>query len=137
MLGQFANLRRWVSWQERGGGVFERGLIPQCTLCFGNDFARNAIIFDVDNSSSSHTHNLKNNFLVLDEGPTDDISGSIDAAQKKFCFSKAIATFCLRLHCNYSNSNLLVNKQKENLNGMKKAGIKISTFHLNFVLEHI
>ena len=21
------------TWQERGGGVFEDGLIPQCTLC--------------------------------------------------------------------------------------------------------
>ena len=29
-LGQFANLRG--AWQERGGGVFERGLIPQCPL---------------------------------------------------------------------------------------------------------
>ena len=28
------------------------------------------VIFDVDNSSSSHTDNCKNNFLVLGEGPT-------------------------------------------------------------------
>ena len=36
---------------------------------FGNDFARNVVIFDVDNSSSSHTDNhKKNNFLVLAEG---------------------------------------------------------------------
>ena len=29
-LGQFANLRG--PWQERGSGVLEGGLIPQCTL---------------------------------------------------------------------------------------------------------
>ena len=29
---------------------------------FGNDFARNVIVFDVDNSSSSYADNLKNNF---------------------------------------------------------------------------
>ena len=31
-------------------------------LSFGNDFARNVVIFDVDNSSSSHTDNCKNIF---------------------------------------------------------------------------
>ena len=29
-LAQFADFRG--AWQERGGGVFEGGLIPQCTL---------------------------------------------------------------------------------------------------------
>ena len=35
---------------------------------FGNDFTRNVIILGVDNNSSSHTENLKNdffNFLLL------------------------------------------------------------------------
>ena len=31
-LGEFADLRRGLSKKE-GGGVFEGGLIPQCTLC--------------------------------------------------------------------------------------------------------
>ena len=31
---------------------------------FGNDYARNVIIFGVDNSSSSHADNLTNNLLV-------------------------------------------------------------------------
>ena len=30
---------------------------------FGNDFARNVMIFGVDNNSSSHTDNLKNDLL--------------------------------------------------------------------------
>ena len=38
-----------------------------------NDFARNVIIFDVDNSKSSDTDICKNNFLVLGERTTDDI----------------------------------------------------------------
>ena len=29
---------------------------------FGNDYARNIIIFRVDNNSSSHSDNRKNNF---------------------------------------------------------------------------
>ena len=37
---------------------------------FNDDFARNSIVFGVDNSSSSHTDNLKNNFLILSEGDT-------------------------------------------------------------------
>ena len=36
-------------------------------LIFCNDFARNVIIFGIDNSSSSHADNQKNNFLVLGE----------------------------------------------------------------------
>ena len=36
---------------------------------FGNEFAKNVVIFGVDNSLSSHNDNQKNNFLVLDEGP--------------------------------------------------------------------
>ena len=39
---------------------------------FGINFARNVVIFGVDNSVSSLTDNCKNNFLVLGEGPTDD-----------------------------------------------------------------
>ena len=55
-----------------------------------NDFTRNILIFGVDNNSSSHADKLKNNFLVLNEGPIDDISGCIGAAKKKFSinFSK-------------------------------------------------
>ena len=73
---------------------------------FGNDFARNIVIFRVDNSSSSHAYNRKNNFLVLGEGLTDDINGSIGAVQKKFSinFSEAKTKFCLSFHYNSDNS---------------------------------
>ena len=37
---------------------------------FDNDFARNVKIFGVDNTSSFHSDNHKNNFLILDESPT-------------------------------------------------------------------
>ena len=42
---------------------------------FNNDNARNVIIFGVDNISSFHADNRKNNFLVLGEGPTFGING--------------------------------------------------------------
>ena len=51
---------------------------------FGNDFAWIVVIFGVDNSSASHNDNRKNNFLVLGDGPTNDINGSGDAAEQKF-----------------------------------------------------
>ena len=41
---------------------------------FGNDFARNVIIFGVDNSQSSHADNHKNIFIVQGEGPTYGIN---------------------------------------------------------------
>ena len=37
---------------------------------FRDDFSRNVIIFGVDNSSSSHTDNLKNDFIILGDGDT-------------------------------------------------------------------
>ena len=46
--------------------------------------ARNFIIFGVDNSSSSHSDNFKNNFLILDEGLTYGANGSLGSPQKKF-----------------------------------------------------
>ena len=62
--------------------------------------------FGVDNSSSSHTDNRKNTFLVLDEGNTVGINGSFWAPEKKFGinFSKAKTRFCLSLHYNGDNS---------------------------------
>ena len=53
---------------------------------FGNDFARDVLIFGIDNNSSSHTDNQKNNLLVLGERPigiNDGISESTGAAKKR------------------------------------------------------
>ena len=49
---------------------------------FGNDLARNVVIFGVDCRSSSHTNNQNKNFLVLGEGPTDGINDRTGAAEK-------------------------------------------------------
>ena len=78
---------------------------------FGYDFARNVVIFGVDHSSSSHTDNRKNNFLVLDDGPTVDINGKVGTAEGNFSidFSKAKAEFCLSLNYKGDNSYLFVN----------------------------
>ena len=50
---------------------------------FDNDYVRNVIRFEVDNNSSSHTDNLKNNFSILSEGDTFGINGSFGAPEKK------------------------------------------------------
>ena len=49
---------------------------------FGNDTTRNIIIFGVNNSSSSHTDNIINDFLTLGEGPTFGIKGRFGASEK-------------------------------------------------------
>ena len=41
------------------------------------------MIFGVDNSSSSHTYNRKNNFLILSEWSTFVINGSFGSPGKK------------------------------------------------------
>ena len=52
-----------------------------------------------------------NNFLVLGEGPTNDINGSIGAIEKKFSinFSETRTKFFLSLLDSGSNSYLFVN----------------------------
>ena len=81
------------------------------SLSFNSDYARNVIIFGVDNNASSHADNRKNNFLVLLDCPTFTINGSFGSAEKKFSinFSKAKKTFCVSLHYNADNSYLFVN----------------------------
>ena len=78
---------------------------------FGNETARNAVIFGVDNSSLSHTDNLKKDILILGEGPIFGIKGSFGASEKNIDinFNKAKAEFCLSLHCNADNGYLSVN----------------------------
>ena len=101
---------------------------------FDNAPARKVIIFGVDKSSSSHSDDCKNIFLVLDEGPTFRINRSFGSAEKKGCinFSKTNTNFTwvcfimlLIVIC------LLMEKKSSIL----KPIIKMLTFQLNFVLE--
>ena len=54
------------------------------SLIFNDKFVRNVIILEVDNNSSSHTDNLKNNFLILGEGDTFDVKEISSAREKKY-----------------------------------------------------
>ena len=78
---------------------------------FSNDTAKNVIIFGVDNISSSHSDNLKNDFLVLGEVPTFGINESFGLPGKNFSinFRKSITNQCLSFHYNADNSYLFVN----------------------------
>ena len=75
---------------------------------FGNGNTGNVIIFGANNSSSSHTDNRKNNFLVLGKGPIYGINGSFGSPEKTFIvdFIKARTKFFLYLHNNGDNSYL-------------------------------
>ena len=53
------------------------------SFSFDNDFARNVIIFGVDNSYSSHSDSRKNNFLILGKGLTYGINGIFGSPEKK------------------------------------------------------
>ena len=77
---------------------------------FGDGSTRN-VFFDVDNRSSSHVDNCKNNFLVLGEGPTDDINGTIGTAEKKIGINFIKKKEKILLY-NDDNSSLFVNRKK-------------------------
>ena len=64
---------------------------------FGNDYAKNVVVFEVDNILSSHTDNLKNDFIILGDGLTFGINERFGASEKKIKFSKAKTNFCLNL----------------------------------------
>ena len=51
---------------------------------FGNDSAKNLIVFRVGNSPSSHTDGLQNGFLTLGEDPTFGFDESFGASEKTF-----------------------------------------------------
>ena len=67
----------------------------EASWSFGNYFARNVVIFGVDNSSSSFTNNRKKTFLVVGEGLTQGINDRIGVAEKKcsIIFVKQIQSF--------------------------------------------
>ena len=81
---------------------------------FCNYFVRNVVIFGIDNSSSSHADNRKNNLLVLGKGPIHSINRSFGSPEKKFSInsSKVSTTFCLSLHYIGDNSYLFVNRKQ-------------------------
>ena len=51
---------------------------------FGNDYARNVLIFGVDNSPSSRSENHKNKFSILGEDPTLRSYGRFESSEKTF-----------------------------------------------------
>ena len=77
---------------------------------FGNDNAKNIVIFGFDNRSSSHADNRKN-VLMLGEGPSYGINGRFVAPGKMFYnnYSKTKTKYCSNLHYNGENSYLFVN----------------------------
>ena len=99
---------------------------------FDNDYARNVIIFGVHNSSSSHTNNLQNNFLILGEGDTlililvllyQKKSLVLILVKKTQHFAWAYIIMLTKVIC------LLMEEKYLNL----KPTIKMLTFQLDFV----
>ena len=113
-----------------------------CRLCnssdsasfsnFCNDFAGNVIIFGIDNSSLSQTDNRKNNFLLLEEVPTNSIEESFGSPKKKFSinFSEARARCSLSLHYMVINIFCLLTEKKFLI---LRPIIKTLNFQLNFI----
>ena len=103
---------------------------------FDNDFVRNVVIFGVNDSSSSHADNRQNTFLVLGEGPTDDINSSVGTTEKKSStnFGRGKTKFFLSLHYNGGNSYLFDNGKKIY---KFKADNKNINFPTQFCLESI
>ena len=99
-----------------------------------NYSARNVIIFGTDNSSSSYTNNKKNDFLILGDGLTFRINGSLGSSEKRLVLilvkqRQSFVSVCIIMAI-IINSYLFVNgKEIYNL----KLVIKMLTFHLTFV----
>ena len=73
-----SNKAKWVYF---GYGIaFDRAV----SWSFSNDFNRNGTIFGANNNSLPYSDNHKNKFLVLSEGPTNDINGSLGSPEKQF-----------------------------------------------------
>ena len=112
LFGVASIVKVWIKYVHSGYGIAFDGV---GSWSFGNGFARNDVIFGVDNISSPHADKRKNNFLVLGKGPTDVINGSVCAAEQKFSVNhtKAQTKFCLRLHFNGGVNGYLFVKQIE------------------------
>ena len=116
-------------WVYSGYGIaFDGGI----WWSFGNGTVRNIIIFGVNNSSSPHVDNLKNNFLILGLGPTFGISESFGSPEKKFSINstKVNTKFCLSLHYNGDNSYLFVN-------GKEITKFKADNKNVNFPIQFV
>ena len=72
------------------------------------------LYFDVDNSSSYHTNNRKNNFLVSGGIPTYGVNESFGWPEKKFStnVSKWSTKSCLSLHYSGYNSCCVLMEKK-------------------------
>ena len=96
-------------WKEEYQSYFPPEIKTQATytgkkmsICF------NVICNVIDNISSSHFDNRKNNFLILGEGPMFRTNGSFASPEKRFSinFTKINTKLCLSLHYNaYNNSS--------------------------------
>ena len=81
---------------------------------FGGNWAKNIIIFGVDNSSSVHVNNKKKKMLVLGKGPTQGLDDATTTTEAKCSinFTETRKRFVLTLHYNGSNSLLFDNATK-------------------------
>ena len=57
---------------------------------FDNDTGRNVIIFGIDNSSSSHSDDRKNNFLILGAGLNFGVNGNFGSPKIKFSITSSV-----------------------------------------------
>ena len=70
------------------------------------DWGKNVVIFGVENRSSVYIDHTKKDILVLGEGATLGLDGTVITAEVKYSinFSRSQRKFCSNLHYNVSNS---------------------------------
>ena len=132
MFGQATNIVKNNDKQKYVHSGYGKTIDSAGSWSVDNDFARNVIISGVGNSSSSHTDNCKNYFLILDESSTYSINGSFGLSEKKVSinFNKASTKFWLSLHYNADNIFFFL-MEKKSLT--LKLTTRMLTFQLNFV----
>ena len=113
-------------WVYRGHGI---AFDEKVRWSLGNGDVRKVMIFGVDNCSSSHADNCKNNFLVLGEGNTFGINETFGALEKKF--SIKIQNFASSVYITMVTILTCLSMEKKSLS--LKPIMKLLTFQLNFV----
>ena len=90
--------------EQSGYGTTGFDACSQFSLEIG-EWGKNVVIFSVDNSSSRHTYEKKNDILILDKGSTDRLDDAAIKVEAKYSvnITKSRKKICLSPHYNVAN----------------------------------
>ena len=97
---------------------------------------KNVIIFDEDNSSSTHTDNRTKHFLALGEGSIQKLDNTTITAEARYSFNLTATEKKFCGTCSGTNSSLHVNGVKIHRFKVKDSEIKPDSLCLGNISKH-